>query len=344
MSPSEGSTLPPVLNRLHTGIAVYDSASGAILDANERVSEILGYSHTRLRELSVAEYTANTYPHAKNTFHDRLAAAADGNPQQFMWRVKREDGELVWIQMFASQERSAADRRVYVEMRDITRHYETHHRAELLWRILRHNLRNEAAIITGCAEQAMDRSEDNEVCEEILSTIFARGEKLGGIATSVKQIEQAAIDSQPDIVRCSAKSAIRDVVDQIAIEYPGADIRINERSRMGIAVNSAFDHAVTHAVENAIVHSDEENPVVDVDIGPSPNTGRVEICITDTNSQIPPEEVAALSSPATTTSTSHGSGTGLFVIKWCIESLGGEVMFERREPVGNSVHLLLPPK
>ncbi|QAU11365.1 PAS domain-containing sensor histidine kinase (plasmid) [Halorubrum sp. BOL3-1] len=343
MLPSEGSTLPPVLNRLHTGIAVYDSASGAILDANERVSEILGYPRTRLQELSVAEYTANTYPHAENVFYDRLAAAANGDPQQFMWRVKREDGELVWIQMFASQERSAADRRVYVEMRDITRHYETRHKAELFWRILRHNLRNEAAIITGCVEQAMDRSED-EACEEILSTILARGEKLGGIATSVKQIEQAAIDSQPDVVRCSAKSAIRDVVDQIAIEYPDVDIRVNERSRMSVAVNSAFDHAVTHAIKNAIVHNDEENPVVDVDIGPSPNTGRVEICIKDTNPQIPPEEVAALSSPTATTSTSHGSGTGLFVIKWCIESLGGEVMFEPREPVGNTVSLLLPPK
>ncbi|TKX83031.1 ATP-binding protein, partial [Halorubrum sp. SS5] len=42
--------------------------------------------------------------------------------------------------------------------------------------------------------------------------------------------------------------------------------------------------------------------------------------------------------------TSHGSGIGLFVMKWCVESLGGEVLFESRNSGGNAVCLLLPPK
>ena len=71
----------------------------------------------------MGNYVINTYP-TEDVFYYRLAVAANGNPQQFIYRVKLEDGEFVWIQMFASQERSVADRRVYVEMRDITRHYE----------------------------------------------------------------------------------------------------------------------------------------------------------------------------------------------------------------------------
>lgn len=49
----------------------------------------------------------------------------------------------------------------------------------------------------------------------------------------------------------------------------------------------------------------------------------------DTNPRIPAEEVAAPFSSGLTTSTPHG--TGLFVTKWRIESLGGEVAFEPRE-------------
>jgi hypothetical protein len=31
-------------------------------------------------------------------------------------------------------------------------------------------------------------------------------------------------------------------------------------------------------------------------------------------------------------------------MKWCIESLGGELEFEERDPRGNVVRLYLPPK
>ena len=100
MSSSECGTLSPVLDTLHTGVAIYDAVSGSVLDANARLEEILGYSSAQLRELSVDEYTANTHPHTESEFHDRLAAAANGSPQQFMWRAKRTDGELIWIQVF----------------------------------------------------------------------------------------------------------------------------------------------------------------------------------------------------------------------------------------------------
>jgi len=328
---------------LHTGVAIYDPDSGAILDANERVERVLGYPLDRLRGLSVADYTANTYPHTESEFHDRLSAAADGTSQQFMWRAKRADGELIWIQVFVSRRRSLADRRVHAEMRDITPHYESHHRAELFWRVLRHNLRNEATIIIGCAEQAM-RNTDDRSHDDILSTIRTRGEKLGSIATSVKQIERAVTERQTDVARRSAASAVRDVVDRVRAERPDPDVRVTERKRMWIDVNDAFDYALSHAVENAIVHGTDGSPVVEVDVGPSPNTGRAEIRVKDTNAPIPSEEITALFSPTVTTSTSHGSGIGLFVMKWCVESLGGEVSFETRESRGNAVCLLLPPK
>ncbi|EMA69278.1 signal-transducing histidine kinase-like protein [Halorubrum kocurii JCM 14978] len=332
-----------MLDTLHTGVAIYDAVSGAVLDANARLEEILGYTSNQLRERSVTEYTANTYPHTESEFHDRLSAAVDGSPQQFMWRAKRADGELIWIQVFVSRRRPTADRCVRAEVRDITRHYDTHHRAELFWRILRHNLRNEAAIIIGCAEQAMNGPE-SEPPEEVISTIRSRGKKLGNIATSVKQIEHAVTDSQTSVVRVSAASAVQDVANRMGAEHPDADIRVTERKQMWIDVNDALEYALAHAVENAIVHSDDEAPVVEITVGPSPNTGRTEIRVEDANSPIPPEEIAALFSPTVTTSTSHGSGIGLFVMKWCVESLGGEVSFESRDSGGNAVCLLLPPK
>lgn len=164
------------------------------------------------------------------------------------------------------------------------------------------------------------------------------------MAESVKEIEQAVTNTQTECVRRPATATVRTITDQISTDHPTAEMSINEREQMWIDINDAFSYALTHAVENAIIHSNEEVPVVEVDIGPSPNTGRVEICIKDTNSIIPDEEIEALFAPTETTNTSHDSGIGLFVMRWCIESLGGEVSFETRTPRGNAVSLYLPPK
>lgn len=343
MSSKKRFELPSEYDTLHLGVALYNPDTETIVDANERLEEILGYTAKQLRDLPVAEYTANTYPHSESEFHDRLSASADGHSQQFTWRVKRADGELIWVQLYMSQQHVGEEHCVHVEMRDITDYYETHHRAELFWRILRHNLRNEAAIILGYMNQLTAHAELENV-EDIIETVRSRGENLGSMAESVKQIEQAVANTRTECVRRPVTATVRGIIDKISATYPTAEISINERDRMWVDTNDAFSYALTHAVENAILHSSEQVPVVEIDVGPSPNTGRVEICIKDTNSVIPDEELEALFAPTETTNTSHGSGIGLFVMKWCVESLGGEVSFETRTPRGNAVSLYLPPK
>jgi PAS domain S-box-containing protein len=343
MLSQKGIELPAEYNTLNTGIGLYDPAEGTILDANDRLETVLGYPTERLCGLAIETYTANTYPHSESEFRERLQASAAGNPQQFIWRVKRADGELIWVQLDLSRQQLSGETCVRAEIRNITDYFETHHREELFWRLLRHNLRNEATTIMGNADQITAHTESGPV-EDAAGTIQARGENLGEMADSVLEIEQAVADTETQYMRCHATAAVRDVLNEVQTKYPAAEITLKKRAEMGILVDDAFAYALRHALENAIVHSEEPEPVVDVSIGPSPNTGRVEICITDTNPTIPDEELDALFTPTETTSTSHGSGTGLFVMKWCIESLKGEIRFEAREPQGNAVYFYLPPK
>lgn len=343
MSSQKEIKLPPEYNTLHIGIALYDPANGTILDTNERFETLFGYTTKQLRDLSIETYTANTYAYSEQEFCDRLRASVSGTPQQFTWRAKRADGELIWVQIQLSRQQLAGQTCVRAEARDITDYYETRHREELFWRVLRHNLRNEATVILGNANHIKMHAE-TDLVQNAAATIQGRAENLGTIADSVKEIEQAVSNTDTQYVQRHATAAVRDVVNDVMDEYPAVEITLTERTEMGIHVDEAFSHALTEALENAIVHSDKAEPVVDVSIGPSPNTGRVEICIKDTNPPIPENELAALFTPTETTSTSHGSGVGLFVMKWCIESLGGEIKFEPREPRGNAIYFYLPPK
>lgn len=343
MSRHKGVGLPAEYDTLNVGLALYDPAHGTILDANERFGTLLGYSTDQLRELSVEAYTANTFSKSDTEFRERLQASAAGSSQQFTWRAKRADGELIWVQVYLSKDPESGHAGVRAEVRDITDQFETRHREELFWRVIRHNLRNEAAVIMGSADRIRTHA-TTELVQNIAATIQTRADNLGKMADSVNEIEQAVSNIDSQYAHRHATTAVREVAREVEGGYPAAEITIEERKEMGIYVDEAFTHAVKEALENAIVHSEEAWPEVTVRIGPSPNTGRVEISITDTNPPIPDAELTALFSPTDTTPTSHGTGVGLFVMRWCIESLGGEIKFERRDPCGNIISLYLPPK
>jgi PAS domain S-box-containing protein len=343
MSSQTGIELPPEYDTLHIGIALYEPTDGTILDANERFETLLGYTTERLRTLSIETYTANTYPYSDSEFRDYLQASVAATPKQFTWRAKRADGELIWVQIHLSRQQLADRTCVRAEARDITDHYETRHREELFWRVIRHNLRNDAAVILGNTDH-IEANAETEVVQDAAAAIRERTENLSTIADSVKEIEQAVSNTDTQFVHRHATAAVRSVIKDVAADYPTAEITLKERAEMCIRIDEAFTYALAEAIKNAIIHSDESEPVVDVSVGPSPNTGRVEICIEDTNPPIIEDEIEALFTPAETTSTSHGTGVGLFVMKWCVESLGGEIKLETREPRGNAVYFYLPPK
>ncbi|SMO79247.1 PAS domain-containing sensor histidine kinase [Halorubrum cibi] len=334
--------LPPEYETLHVGIGLYDSVSGKLLDANDRLSSVLGYPVPTLCEITPNRYTANTYSYSESGFIERLRAAAEGETRQFRWRVKRASGELVWVQFHLSPAGVGGADCVRAEVRDITDHYETTHREELLWRVLRHNLRNDVTALVGYSERIREES-DAPTVRDAAETVASRAASVGGLADAVKQLQHAVEDSEANREYRHAGAATEAVIESTAAKYPSADLTLIDRSPMWIHVDRAFEYAISHALENAIVHAETSTPSVTVEIGPSPNTGRVEIDVSDANPRIPDAEVDGLFDPNRRTSTSHGSGLGLFVMKWCIESLGGELDIERGSR-GNTVSFYLPPR
>ncbi|ELZ44520.1 signal-transducing histidine kinase-like protein [Halorubrum coriense DSM 10284] len=363
MAAKPHARLPPAYDSLRVGIALFDAAAGTVESANDRLESLVGYSTAELRGLSVGRYTANTYRFSEPEFADRLREAAAGGSPVFTWRIKRADGELVWVRVSLSPWRGEAEgetdavrgdggsgaeaettaRHVLAEVRDITDHYAASRRETLFWRVLRHNLRNEANKIIGYTGEVL-RTTDDDGVREAAADAREAAVGLGGVATSVKEIQQAVSRSETPRTNRLAADAVRDVVAALEPSHPDAEFVVAERRPMWVHVDAAFDHALRHAVENAVRHADEPEPTVEVTVRPSPNTGRVEIRVADANPHIPSVEVDALDAFGEVTNTRHGTGVGLFVMKWCIESLGGELEFERREPRGNVVRLYLPAR
>jgi len=325
--------LPAEYDTLHVGIVLYDPATGSVVDANAQLESLVGYPLDELRAMAADEYSANTDSFSGTELVERLRATVDGNPQQFEWRVKRSDGELIWVRFHLSRTVLDGTEYVLAEVHDITDSYVASRRVGLFSRILRHNLRNEVNVIAGCARKMTTDAKIEGVCRTA-ETIRATAMDLGGITESVKEIKRATTPTEAPRATRRAADAVRDAADRFRDDYASAAITVEERERVWIRADSAFDYALGHAIENAIVHSDEPEPTVEITVDASPNTGRVEIRIADTAPPIPEIEIDALYEFTAVTSTSHG--VGLFVMKWCIESIGGELASRPESPAETS--------
>jgi len=208
---------------------------------------------------------------------------------------------------------------------------------------MRHNLRNDLTVISGRAEQ-IQRTGELERAREHGEKIRGTAENIERMTESVRQIERATTPECPNRHHQRAVGAVRATVSDLRERYPASDIHVDETTPMWFSVDSAFEQALSHAVENGIVHAPDPDPAVSVTVDESPNTGRVEIRVTDDCPPIPDVEIDALDAPGENTSTAHGTGVGLFVMKWSIESLGGEIAFERSGDCGNVVSFYLPPE
>ncbi|SNZ02978.1 PAS domain S-box-containing protein [Natronoarchaeum philippinense] len=334
-------TLPEAFDDLDVGITLRDPETGATLDANKRVEELYGYPIEKLRGMDVGDYTAPSTKYSQEEAMRRIRAAADGDPQVFEWRIERSTGELIWVQV--RLERSSIERTpcVLAEIRDITDYKARERRLHLLNRVVRHNLRNEANLLIGYADR-LKAAVDQTKLEDEVETILDIATEIGTMSDSIHQIEEIA---DPEATKRKATNLV-DVVRQLAekyqSKYPEAELTVDGDSSVWVTADNGLDYAIEHGIENAIVHNDRETPSVTVTVMGDPDGQQGCVQIADDGPQIPDVEIDVLDQDVTTNSTYHGSGIGLWVMQWCIDSLGGELRFEKNEPRGNVVEFRLP--
>lgn len=258
-------------------------------------------------------------------------------------RVKRETatGLREFLYRGIPYEREDRDVDGFAVYTDITDLIRQQHRLQVLNRVLRHNLRNEANLISGHTARLLDQFPGDS------------GDAIGAAAT----IERAAADLESlareagEIGAVLSSSSQVDVVDSVPLvhgvveahrrESPRAEIRGEFPDEMVVRGNGHLRSAVNSLVENAIEHNPTEEPFVRVSIRPL-DPGWAAIRVDDDGPRIPADERDILTGDLEATQTQHGSGLGLWLAKWTAESYGGELRFAESAYGGNSVSLRLP--
>ncbi|SDY69500.1 histidine kinase N-terminal 7TM domain-containing protein [Halopenitus persicus] len=289
----------------------------------------------------------------------------------------RVDGRDRTYAVSASRLRDPAGTHVgyTVVFTDITEQERRRQQLEVLNRILRHNLRNDAGVVHGYAELLVDRVDEDD--RRMADAIERRAGALAALGEKARTVE-TLIDGEPsrrlsvdDLVR----SAVADVRNRDRIDTADVDLSVTVNGRAnggtdgspedeasGGTDGSSKDEAngviegefreatltaaVTNLVENAIRHHDGNGserpdgaPWVRVTVALDGDD--VVVTVADDGPGIPDHELETIAA-GEETALEHGSGLGLWIVHWASDALGGTITYTDRSPRGTRAELRLP--
>ena len=116
------SKLRTIFNATSDAICIHDPATGAILEVNQGMTRLYGYTQEEFRALSVADLSSGEPPYSQADAIAWIRKASGGEPQSFEWQAKNRSGQLFWVDIRMSLADINGQNRVVVAVRDMTEH------------------------------------------------------------------------------------------------------------------------------------------------------------------------------------------------------------------------------
>lgn len=211
----------------------------------------------------------------------------------------------------------------------------------VLNRTLRHNIRNELAIIEGWLDEALTGEEES--AEEARDRVLAHLDELEELSDTARRIQDVLSEetrTTMDVENCIAEGA-----ERIQNREPAVDVSTEGTEPVVVEAHPDLEMAIRETFANAVEHNDPDDleiavsVVEDAEHADSEDWCRIDV--TDTGGGIPAVEVEALEK-AEETRLTHGVGLGLYLIKAVVEQSGGDVEITPCDSGGTTVRMWLP--
>jgi PAS domain S-box-containing protein len=285
----------------------------------------------------------HVFPHAETEVDDDLdSRLADGEFVTRELRRETADGIGDFLLRGIPYLTEGGTTRVFALYTDITDQKRRQRRLGVLNRVLRHNVRNEMTIIRGYSRMIADRlvgeGTDRDLAEAAveLAESAATIEDLSTEARRVEKVLKEEHDGEVDV-----SSIAEAVLEESQEEFPDARLVLDAPEPVPVATTDRIRLAIEHLVENAVEHNETGTPTVRVSTTTTEN-GRAAIRVEDNGPGIPDYERGVVTGAREVTQLEHGSGLGLWIVKWTVEGFGGHVRFSESELGGATVDIRLP--
>lgn len=312
------------------GILLIDPEQDIIHEANPQACDLLGYD----RDTLVALSPADIFPDESDRAYTFAEAVVHGWAGDFTCRTN--NGRKIDIDISASMITLDGQSLLLASLRDITERKRREQRLQVLSRVFRHNLRNDGNVIQGHADLLCNGLSSSDLEASALQIKKAIDEMLQ-LSSKVRRLQ--VILDRDQITRSPITDLLEDQREWAEQTYPAAMLTLSTPEQEAI-VGRRLGVAIQETIENAAKHMDID-PTIQISVEIDEDQEQVSVDIKDDGPGIPEEELQVVRSGGET-QLSHGSGIGLWLIYWLVDSLGGEVTIQGNEPDGTIVSMVVP--
>lgn len=327
---------------------LYDNIPDAVVDVvfedgvpvveatNDAFEDVFGYTNEEMVGNSIYEFLL---PEAMSPDENGIYGAVS-ETEQWSGEIRRETADGLRYFLFRGIPYRDADGTLhgFGIYTDITERRQRSRRLQVLTRVLRHNLRNNLAILLGYAEMLREDIEDDRL-QAVAESVCDRIHEISDLSEEVRAVQETLSEQTGSFRRVDAGDYIHSLVAEWADSMPEASLTIDVPAGLTLRADERLDLAVENLVENALEHTGER-PLVEISAQASGDT--LVLTVADDGPGIPDLEWNVVTGQTEITQLSHGSGLGLWTVKWVADSYGGQI---RRVPTdlgGAAVELRLP--
>jgi signal transduction histidine kinase len=190
---------------------------------------------------------------------------------------------------------------------------------------LRHTLRNKLTSILSPAT-AIRKGRSDDVAADA-ERIYAAATELEALSDAAGEVEQIMGTAHVDRERVDLVGLLDDIVESSRTAEAEAKIELDRPSSLSVAADYRVGIAIRNLVENALEHGGETPSVA---VTGTRVDGEVVVTVTDDGPGIPEHVRSVVFGDRDVTQLDHGTGLGLWLTRWIIESYGGLLVYSRR--------------
>ncbi|WP_136716517.1 hybrid sensor histidine kinase/response regulator [Halorientalis salina] len=204
----------------------------------------------------------------------------------------------------------------------------------LLNQIVRHDIKNDVAIILGWGEGLEDHVDPTG--EEYLEHIMSAGNHITDIAETVGDfLDVLEGNSDPDLRPIDIERVLTNEIEKARSAHDSVTVRLADEipSGLRVAATELVSSLFRNLLNNAVTHNDKETPEITVSVDVHDET--VQFHVADNGPGVPDSQKQEVFGRGEMGLESPGTGIGLYLVDTLAEMYDGSVTLSDNDPEGS---------